>query len=112
MIEKNTDILTKVYDPQVRALIRKKDNEMLKIFGISPDVDIKVLTSTKDITYVVLPALEESVDMGQLNNIVAAKGCTSSVGSVGTFSTAGTICSTASSLTTALSAGSAGSVDT
>lgn len=103
-------------DPAFRNRLRRQDADALAAIGYRPvpgsAAAVKVVTSTRDISYVPLPpkpwAEDRPLGAAQLErlNAAGAMGCASSVGSTSTFGTAN---GTASSLSTAATAGTAGS---
>lgn len=109
------------YDKSVRNLIRNKDRGALELLNVSQDdnTKVKVLTSTKNVTYVAMPVRFGQSDLDDVNQQLEAINAADKVSTAGTISTtgcatsAGTICSTVSSASTASTAtslGSAGSV--
>lgn len=103
-------------DPAFRGRLRRMDAEALAAIGYRPApgaaAEVKVVTSTRDISYVPMPpkpwAEDPRLGAAQLSQLNAAGsvGCASSAGSTSTFGTAN---GTASSLSTAATAGTAGS---
>ena len=106
-----------IHDPEFRRRVRQRDADALAEIGYAVSIDpgeameMQVVTSTQDTTYVALPLVPDDVvdiDIENLGQIQAAgdtqaPGCTSTVGSTGSF---GTLSSTLSS------AGSAGTAST
>ncbi len=104
----------KIFDKEFRTKIRKDPSIIAE--EMYSDYDVKVVTNTKDTTYVIFPS-DMSADLSNLQAgvKVSTAGSAGSLGSVATASTFGaTLTSTASSAATASSigtVGSAGSVD-
>ncbi len=98
----------KIFDKEFRTKIRKDPSIIGK--EMYSDYDVKVVTNTKDTTYVVFPS-NTLADLSNLQAGVKAStaGSVGSIGSASTFSTL--VGSTAGSLSSASSVGSAGSID-
>ncbi|SMN00971.1 hypothetical protein SPONL_1637 [uncultured Candidatus Thioglobus sp.] len=83
-------IIEKLLDKEVRGklLSNNPDRALLAEFGyqIDADTQVKVVASTKKVTYIVMS--DDSIDLDLAN--VSAAGCQ------GTFSTAGSLCSSLS----------------
>ncbi len=95
--------MNNLYDKEFRNKIKADPK---KAFMNNDNFEYKVLTSTKDITYFVMPYLQDS-DLSSLKEVVAAD-TLGSAGTVGTVGTAGSV----SSLTPSSFVGSASSVST
>ena len=87
-----------IYDRKFRSeLISNPKKELKKIsFDIIEDIDYKVIESTKDITYFVIPQQDNTVDLSNISAAgksipVSSAACAGSVGTVctcvGTFGT-------------------------
>ncbi len=93
------DTIKKLYNKEFRQKFVNEPNKYIKDLGYSNDIEVKVVRSTKDITYFAIfdPALLSKdilnkVSAAGLDNVSTA-GTAGTVGTVGTvlFSTAGTL---------------------
>ncbi len=106
---KTQNINNMLFDKEFREQLRSNPQKTAKnIYNQDLDnVEYKVLTNTKNTTYVVLPSKELMLDLGDIN---AAGGCVSSAGSVSSFGTIGTVGGSLSTVFSAGTVGSAGSI--
>jgi len=110
------DLGKNLKDPEFRNRLRRQDADALAAIGYSPapgaSAEVKVVTSTRDISYVPMPpkpwAEDRPLGATQLEQLNAA-GSVGSASSAGSTSTFGCANGTASSLSTAATAGTAGS---
>lgn len=117
-IEPPGEVWARLNDPEFRRRVRRHEPEALAQAGYRPTPEagpvpqVKVVTSTRDISYVLLPNLDDegAIDVADLNQIHAggSTGSASTVGSIGSASTLSSITPCASSAGTAGSLGSAG----
>jgi hypothetical protein len=100
----NKDAINRLYDKTFRKNLTQNPKLYLnEIYGKDADesLDYIVYTSTKEILYVVIPYINDEIDIGQLSEVNAAG--SSTAGTVGTF---GSVTTTAGSVGTVLTAAS------
>ncbi|SMM98768.1 hypothetical protein SPONN_2807 [uncultured Candidatus Thioglobus sp.] len=87
--------------------------ELLALLELESDMECRVVKSTKDTIYIVIPHKDYLLNQSEVIDINAAGtvGTTGSISSAGTASTAGTVCASFSTASSAASIGSAGTAD-
>ena len=107
---KNEVITNLFYDKVFRKNLSKNPKAYIKdIFGENADesVEYRVVCTTKEINYVVIPYINNSIDIQQLSELNAAG--VSTAGSASTAGTAGSISTTFSSASSGATVGTAAS---
>ncbi len=94
----NKELTNLYFNKEYRNAIRKNPNQTLNDLSdkLAGNIDIKIHTNSKDITYLVIPNIApNNLDLHALN--AAELSTVGSVGSVGSFLTLGTLGGTAGS---------------
>ncbi len=103
-----------LFDKDFRKQLRDNPSDAIKTnIDTVNDVEYKVVTSSKHITYFVMPDDSLYKELDNINvggSIASSAACVSTVGSASTYGTVATITSTTGSLSTLGSAGSVGSL--
>ncbi len=104
-----------IYNKEFRAKL--KANPKSYIDGIFSNIEYKIIESSKDVTYLVIPHADKAFSNASLKDLSAASGTVGSTGSVGTVGSAGSVfCAlgclgTLGTVSTVGSAGTYGSKD-
>ncbi len=100
-----------LYDKDFRAKLRENPGFAMKEL-LYDDVEYKVFESNKDITYVIIPHFDSSVDLEKISGSVGIDELEGTAGTVGSIGTIGTASTAFGSFSTVSSGGSVSSLGT
>ncbi len=112
-MDNNKDLTKLYFDNEFRNAIRKNSRQTLNNFNakLADDIEVKVHTNDKSITYVVIPNLsldkDGKLDLQNINAAVSTLGSIGTFGSIFTVSTIGGCAGTAGTAGTIGCAGTA-----
>ncbi len=104
-----------LFDKEFRQQLRENKSAIDTLYQYGEeDIEYKVVTNSKNITYIVIPSKDLYTSLDNINAASAAHtaGSAGTVGSIGTVSSAASATTCASSLGSASSAGSISSAST